>query len=770
MTHGGREIVGDVGGEPSPPEVANEQPPHSVEEIVTSPRNEVAEAEIGAPPAAHVLDVAITVEPKPPQFNELAPRSGWRPHKLAATVLVALCGCARPQSPPPSILLVTIDTLRADHVGCYGARDAETPTLDRLAAEGVRFDAARSQVPLTLPSHATILTGRLPPRHGVRGNGLFRLDGGVTTLAAALRARGYATGAVVASVVLDRAYGLDAGFDVYEDNQRVGDKAAFGYVERGASQIADSVAQVLPKLKPPFFLWVHLYDPHKPWVAPEPFAGRHPGSGYDAEIAFADAALGEIRRVASERASGALVTIATSDHGESLGEHGERQHGYTLHRGVLHVPLLVSGPGIPKGKVVSETVGLVDLAPTLADLTGATLEGADGESLVPLWRGSRQAPHDPLWEETLHPLYDSGWAPLRGLLTAEWHFVDAPRPELYARRDDPADAHDLAAEKSEIVSDMRTKLAALAARLGDASEPPPQLGDDEESRELLEKLASLGYLASGAGKGAAGARLDPKDGLPGFLAIEDAEESLERGNAKAAYERVRPYSTQTSAGPRLWHTEAKALLAMRRIREAEDALSRALAADPRSEFIRLTYVDVLRAKGDAAGARAELERLAHAHPRSVEASLELASLAASQGDNAGAEAALAASYAAGVRDPDLLVALGRLLDLRGAHEVAAERFSEALALRPGDPVARYEIGRAALRAGDASRAIESLRQCADGPVAVECRIELARALVVGPRDLAGAREVLLRARDLAGSGPLRKDVDVRLSALDRMSP
>jgi predicted Zn-dependent protease len=203
--------------------------------------------------------------------------------------------------------------------------------------------------------------------------------------------------------------------------------------------------------------------------------------------------------------------------------------------------------------------------------------------------------------------------------------------------------------------------------------------------------------------------------------------------------------------------------------DAPAAAAAALAVDARSEFIRLTYVDVLRAKGDVTGARAELERLARAHPRSVDVTLELASFAASQGDDAGAESALTRSYDTGLRDPDALVALGRLLDLRGAHEAAAERFAEALTLRPDDAVAHLEIGRAALRAGDAVRAVESLRRCAEGPIAVACRIELARALVVGPRDLAGAREVLLRARELAGSGPLRKDVDVRLRALDGMA-
>lgn len=185
----------------------------------------------------------------------------------------------------PSILLITIDTLRADHVGCYGSRAATTPNIDRLAREGVRFDEARSHVPLTLPSHATMLTGLLPPRHGLRANGLSTLRPDVATVASVLEGKGYKTGAVVASVVLDRAHGLDRGFDLYDDNQRVGDKRAFEYLERGASQIAEAAERQLRSLDPPFFLWVHLYDPHAPWVAPESLRRRHPDRGYDAEIA-----------------------------------------------------------------------------------------------------------------------------------------------------------------------------------------------------------------------------------------------------------------------------------------------------------------------------------------------------------------------------------------------------------------------------------------------------------------------------------------------------
>ncbi|HKQ63293.1 MAG TPA: sulfatase-like hydrolase/transferase, partial [Candidatus Polarisedimenticolaceae bacterium] len=190
----------------------------------------------------------------------------------------------------PSILLVTIDTLRADRVGCYGYAAAETPNFDRLAREGVRFAEARSPAPLTLPAHASLLSGLLPPRTGVRDNGIFRLGEAAPHLAVALKAAGYRTAAVVGSVVLDRAYGLARGFDAYDDNQRVGERAAFDYLERGASQVAEAAVRELRSLAPPFLLWVHLYDPHRPWVAPESYARRHPDRGYDAEIAFADAA------------------------------------------------------------------------------------------------------------------------------------------------------------------------------------------------------------------------------------------------------------------------------------------------------------------------------------------------------------------------------------------------------------------------------------------------------------------------------------------------
>ena len=669
-------------------------------------------------------------------------------------------------------MLVTIDTLRADHVGCYGSADAETPNLDRLAAEGLRFDDARSHVPLTAPSHATILTGVLPPRHGVRGNGMSHLAADAPVLAVALREAGYHTAAVVASVVLDRATGMNRGFDSYDDNQRVGPKSAFQYLERGASQVETAALRAIDHLEGPFFLWVHFYDPHTPWVAPSPFAERHTGRGYDAEIAFADAALGGVVRAAKHRAGDALVVAVVSDHGESLGEHGENQHGYTLHRGVLRVPFVLGGPGIPRGRVVPATVGLVDLAPTLADLAHVDLRGASGVSLRRFWREGAPSAADAdvaLWEETLHPLFDSGWAPLRGLLVRRWHFVDAPRPELYDRVADPGDRVDVAAQNAATVEELRERLHILGASIGDIPEPGVAPAATPEERERRDRLASLGYLSAPARPKPAGGRLDPKDGLPGFLAVEEAERLIARGDSSNARDLISPYLERDPTNARLWHTLGKARLLLGDLSGAEQAVRRSLALTPGLEFLRYTLAEILRHKGDEPGVRTELEAIVHDNPRAVEASLELSAMASRRHEPNLSKSILLGAYQAGARDPDLLDRLGQTMRVEGREAEARAYFAESIALWPDDPNALFEDAQAALRSGDTARAIERLGRCAEGPRAFDCRIELARAYVVGPRNLAAARRELVAARGLATDPKLVQEAERRLHALDGMA-
>jgi arylsulfatase A-like enzyme len=263
---------------------------------------------------------------------------------LAAGGIAAL-GCNRvdlaasPDSGRPSVLLVTIDTLRADHVGVYGAVQAETPRLDALAAAGTRFENAIASTPLTLPSHASLLTGLDPPRHGVRHNGVYRLDGEIETLAERFRAAGYATGAVTGAVVLARRYGLDQGFQSYDDGTSSRRSGAGGFLERRAAEVTERALAWLAQATRPFFLWVHYYDPHHDYRPPQPFAERFSASPYDGEIAYVDTQLGRLLDGLEPGGSHReTLILVTSDHGESLGEHGESTHAYTLYDAVLRVP------------------------------------------------------------------------------------------------------------------------------------------------------------------------------------------------------------------------------------------------------------------------------------------------------------------------------------------------------------------------------------------------------------------------------------------------
>ena len=617
-------------------------------------------------------------------------------------------------------------------------------------------------MPLTLPAHATLLTGMLPPRHGLRANGLGQLKPGMTTLATVLKARGYRTAAVVASVVLDRAHGLDRGFDTYDDNQRVGDRAAFDYAERGASQIASAAQAALGKLETPFFLWVHLYDPHRPWVAPSRFTG----GGYDAEIAFADEALETVRRTAETRAGGRLLVAVAGDHGESLGAQGEDQHGYTIHRGVMRVPLVLAGASLPRGRTVSRTVALVDLAPTLADLAGTRFpEATDGVSLRGSWEGKTASGPLELWQETLHPLFDAGWAPLRGLLTDRFSFVDAPKPRLYDRRQDPNDTTNVAASHPEEVAALKRRVAQRMAALGDVAEPvPPAPAAGGDDPERLARLASLGYLAAPPTP-KRGARLDPADGLPGFRAMERADVLTAQGKAKDAVALLTPFAQKDESNPRLHHALAKALAADGRLDAALREADAAIVLAPREEFLRHTRAAILLAQGDVARGKAELEGILAANPRSVDAALDLAKLALERKDFDEGRRVLEAAHAAGARDPEQLALLGSLAQMRGDAAAASSWFEQALALRPDFPQALLETGRAALRQGQVDLAVTRFSSCTEGPKAFECRMELARAYLTGKGDAVQARRALESAQAAARDDRQREEARRRLASL-----
>jgi arylsulfatase A-like enzyme len=382
----------------------------------------------------------------------------------------------------PNVVLVTVDTLRADHVGVYGAPPGSTPALDALASEGLRFENAISPVPLTRPAHASLLTGLLPPEHGVRDNLPAKLDPSIPTLATRLKAAGYRTAAFVGSFLLGRGSGFEAGFDVMGDGSAEGVNDSIGpRAERRAGEVADEALAYLASASPPFFLWVHFYDPHAPYDPPEPLAGK----GYAGEVAYTDSQIG--RLVAALRDRGLLdstLVVATADHGEGLGDHGEDEHGALVYEESLRVPLIFRGPGIAPGRVESEPVSLVDVAPFL-------LEGGKGGLSAPARK--------PLYFESYYGNLHFGWAPLRGIRDGPVKLIFAPRSELFDLDSDPRERRDLSLERK----DVARRLYAELQRIG---EKTPAAGSVDSAD--LERLASLGYVGT-VSKKASGA--DPKD-------------------------------------------------------------------------------------------------------------------------------------------------------------------------------------------------------------------------------------------------------------------
>jgi arylsulfatase A-like enzyme/Tfp pilus assembly protein PilF len=408
----------------------------------------------------------------------------------------------------PNVLLVTIDTLRADRVGAYGAKDVATPTLDALAARGVLFEQAMASVPLTLPSHASIFTGQYPATHGVRHNAVFALRAEEETLAERFAEAGYSTGAVVGAAVLDPEFGLRQGFDVYDAEFPKERASAAGFFERPAKDVTDRALAWLAGARGPFFLWVHYYDVHAKYSAPPPFDTRFARHPYDGEVAYVDQELGRLLAgLDAERLANTIVAV-TADHGEGLGEHGEESHTYFIYDSVLHVPMLLAGPGVPAGRRVAPVAPNAGLAPTLLGLAGAKpLDRADVGDLAPLWRDGA-APSDTAeaYAETLAGELDHGWAPLHGVRSDRYHYIRAPRPELFDLASDPHQRKNLLpSEQPEHVAAVKAADARIDALLARAQEAKP-LAVDADTRARIE---ALGYVVPDGKAVKTGA--DPKD-------------------------------------------------------------------------------------------------------------------------------------------------------------------------------------------------------------------------------------------------------------------
>ncbi|MEE8587634.1 MAG: sulfatase-like hydrolase/transferase [Acidobacteriota bacterium] len=464
----------------------------------------------------------------------------WRIPLWALPVLLGAglaSGSPQTATVKPSVILITIDTLRADRVGQQPK--SITPAIDALALDGVRFTRAMAQVPITLPSHVSILTGAHPMYHGMRDFGGIRLKQERETLAELLKGQGYQTAAFVSSFALDSTWGLDQGFDSYHDNFDLSGYQGIGFnaVERRGDQTMDLVLQWLGRQdgSAPFFLWVHLFDPHDPYQPPSPYKERFAEALYDGEVAFADAQVGRLVDALKERQLyDPSLIVLMGDHGEGLGEHGEETHGFFIYNTTLHIPLLFKLPGNElKAKEFAQTVMSVDVAPTILQMLRRP-RGQDmqGQGLYGLMRNGRFPGAEQSYSESYYARYHFGWSSLTAYQDGRYKFIRAPRKEFYDLRQDPGERNNLYPSRTALAEQYNNLLDQLIGKYKNrqAESLDQQHGDmDAQTRQRLQ---SLGYITAAAERNVDMEdlqRADPKDKIEVFSKVRKATIASEKG-------------------------------------------------------------------------------------------------------------------------------------------------------------------------------------------------------------------------------------------------
>jgi len=498
------------------------------------------------------------------------------------------------------VIIISIDTLRADHLPMFGYKGVETPNLDALRKDSILFTNAFSSVPLTLPSHVSMLTGLLPPDNQVRNNIGYQLGASVPTLPKALKARGYDTGGAVSAYVLRGNVGIAPSFDFYDDGVVTKPGAPVGTLQRAGGDTESIAAGWIAQHKErPFFFFLHLFEPHSPYEPPEPFRSKYAAVPYDGEIATADKIVGDfLNAIKNDGVYEKAIIVFMSDHGEGLNEHGESEHGIFVYRNDIHVPLMIKLPGSTRGgETDANPVGLVDIFPTIAELTEATPPAKlDGKSL--LHHDAADASRR-IYSETLYPRIHLGWSELRSLEDARHHYIQAPKPELYDMSDDPGETKNVLEQERRVYASMRDALGTFGAAIA-----LPTHIDPEEAK----KLAALGYLGS-ASPQASGPLPDPKDRIGEVGEMVAASRLAAEGKDDAA---IAAFRAITEKNPRMadaWNQLGDLLDSQGRYEEAAAVFRKAIEMTPElaSEFgMRLSAVLLKLEQFDDAAKHARL--------------------------------------------------------------------------------------------------------------------------------------------------------------------